>query len=462
MMIDTLCVQNNMCNTITENKTKGLCPFCLSWVDGLLVYKQNEGIYLQKHCPRHGISEILLSRHMQYFLELRDFYLKTHREIFPQNRYLIFLTPQCNLSCPICFLDPHAHEEREIENEDIPLIFEKRKKELILFGAEPTCREDLFEIIKNLKNKQHSVSLYSNGLRFSDKRYIGGLKKCRVDKIYLQFDGFNDSVYKTMRGRELLQEKIEALHNLKELSIPVVLDVAIAKEVNEDQIGKIFDYSLEHKFIKAINFVAYVRSGCGRDYLNEGYLMPDEIVDCLVKHTEGKVSRKNIYIFQKLLYAYMSILRRRTCFYIQYFWVYRMKNKEYMPFDKIIDFTVLDRMLDNYASIKIKKGDFLSLIYLILNMPRCIIAIRNFRIFLKWLGMSLTHIFRIGEYAQINSNFLQLIFSTACDANKSDLKIIQHCHVGIIYKDNSGKVCTKDENGLYLLSKEVKTKAKSK
>jgi hypothetical protein len=434
-------------------QTKGLCTFCFKWVDAFVVNKNNGEVFLQKLCPEHGISEILLSRHAEYFISLRDFYFKTHSKIFRQNRYLLFLTPRCNLSCPICFLGPKPENHQDIEVIDLAREFKDRNKELILFGAEPTCHNDLIGVIEYLKKKQHTVSLYTNGIKLCDFEYAMKLKKSGVDKIYFQFDGFNDEAYEILRKRQLLENKTEVLKNLKNLNIPVVLDVTVAKDVNHNEIGRIFDFALENKFIKAINFIAYVRSGRGRDYLNNNSLMPDEIIDYVVTHTKGRISREHIYKFQKLLYVYMSLLNLRTCFYIQYFWLYRQGESEYMPLEEIINLDALEKILDKYVLIKERKGDSSALIFLITNIPRFISAIRNYRVFWEWIIMTMSHISRSSEYANKSNNFLQLIFSTACDHYKADLKIAERCHVGIIYKDDYKRISIKDENSLYLLNK---------
>lgn len=444
-----------MNDALSRDKTRSLCPSCLKWVDSYLVDKKDEGIFLWRNCIEHGISEMLLSRHNKYFITLRDFYFKTHRKIFPQTRYLLFLTSQCNLHCPICFLAPHSIKGQELNVQNCTKDFKINNKELILFGAEPTCREDLCDIIKYLRNQQNSITLYTNGIKLSEKDYLIKLIESRVDKIYFQFDGFNDKIYEIIRGKPLLENKLQVLNNLKNLNSSVVLDVTIAKGINEEEIGKIFDYSL-NKFIKAINFIAYVRSGCGRSYLNENSLMPDEIIDNIVKHTENKISRESILIFQKLLYTYMSLLKRRTCFYIQYFWIYRKDNKKYLTLEEIFNLKILERILDKYLLIREKSGSLMALAFLISNIFQFTLAIRDFKIFLEGVIMTISHAFKKDEYAKKDSKFLQLIFSTACDSYKADLKIVERCHIGIIYKDNSGKTCINDENGFYLLGKEVK------
>ncbi len=438
------------------DKTKGLCLGCLNWVDAVLLNKQGAA-YLETFCVKDGYKEHFLSAHAQYFKELRDFYFFVTKEVYPQTRYLLFFTARCNLSCPICFIEPHSNEVREISLGEIRNLPLGPKKELILFGAEPTYREDLFEIVKYVKKKQHAVSLYTNGVKLVELNYLRQLKRSGVDKVYFQFDGFKDEVYEVLRNKKLVQEKMKVLDNLKSLNMPAVLDASIVKGVNEKEVGGIFDFALRNDYIRAVNFIAYVRCGCGRDYLGEGSLTPDELIDMVIEYAQGKITRRGILVFQKLLYVYMALLKRRTCFYIQYYWVYRKSPREWLSFEQFINLDILDKLLDKYAKIK-DKNVLLSKIYLFFNMPKMVFAIRSPALVFKMLLMAMSHALRIGEYAKNDSGFLQLIFATACDPYKADKKIVERCHVGIIYKNAGGEVIINQENGAYLLERESKVK----
>ena len=253
--------------------TLSLCPYCLRQLEAEIIKKEGK-VFLKRDCPEHGRYETLLSKYPDYFAQLREYYFHLVKEPFPQSRYLLYLTPCCNLNCPICFIDPHSGEKEDIYLSELKTIIAPNR-ELILFGAEPSCREDIFEIITYLKKHQNSVSFYTNGINIVDFRYLLRLKEAGVDKIYFQFDGFREDIYELLRGAKLLHLKIKALENLERLKLPVVLDVTIVKGINESEIGKIFDYALTHSFVRAICLVAYVRSGCGRYFLTERGIMPD-------------------------------------------------------------------------------------------------------------------------------------------------------------------------------------------
>ena len=157
----------------------------------------------------------------------------------------------------------------------------------------------------------------------------------------------------------------------------------------------------------------------------------------------------------------MSLLKRRTCFYIQYFWVFRTKNG-YKPLDEIINFKKIEKILKEYFK-KIKQNRFfLAKFYLVFNFLFLFLNVNSLRVLKELFDMVSSHAFNRGEYAQKSDNFLQIIFSTACDPFKADLKIAKNCHVGIIYKNKGEGIKIMDENGIYLLSREQEKEKKRK
>jgi len=222
---------------------------------------------------------------------------------------------------------------------------------MIVFGKEPTCHEKLTEIMRLLSSRQNSISLYTNGIRICDRAYLRELKKSHLDKIYLQFDGFRESTYSTLRKSEMLGIKAEALDNLRKENIATVLNVALVEE-NEDQIMPILDYAVKNDFVRTVNFTSYIRSGFGREFLSGCSIMPDGLVDKVEKGSGGRVNRASVFLFQKLLYAYMSFQNKRTCPYIQYYWLYR-SGKGYLPIDSLIDLKGMERF---WIGIKTSSG----------------------------------------------------------------------------------------------------------
>ncbi len=443
-------------DVLTENqkvlaRTKTLCPACSKMLTAEVV-ESDHAVCLTRKCCEHGEYSQHISSHPEYYKELRNYYFQVMDGKFKQGRFLLFITGKCNLECPICFYGGQEFSDMSIpEVRDV--VRRNKGAELVVFGKEPTCHGGLPEIIKLLKRTQNSVSLYTNGVRIGDRNYLNELRRAHVNKIYLQFDGFKEKVYDDLRNTSMLEQKLKALENLRLEKIDTVINVTVAKGENEEQVKAIMDYAVKNDFVKTVNFTSYIRSGSGRKFLPENSMMPDELVDVLERQTEGKISRRNFFLFQKLFYAYMSFFQKRTCFYIQYYWIFR-KDNDYFPIDKLIDLKAAEKVLDKYKTLMPKSG-VLARLYLLLFIPRYILNFRSLGLVMDLLRMVFSHIFKWGEYNNMSSKFVQLIFSTACDPHKADFEIAKRCHIGIIYKDALGVVRKFDENGAYLLANEM-------
>jgi len=139
-------------------------------------------------------------------------------------------------------------------------VKEKIKKytsqNICVTGGEPTLRKDLFEIIKTIKNSGNVPGIITNGLKLVDENYVKQLKKSGLSFIALQFDGFNKTANKVLRGEDFLEEKLKALENIKKVGgLRVQLVSVVDRETNAGEMSNIIHFALENEFIGKINFV---------------------------------------------------------------------------------------------------------------------------------------------------------------------------------------------------------------
>jgi uncharacterized radical SAM superfamily Fe-S cluster-containing enzyme len=91
------------------------------------------------------------------------------------------------------------------------------------------------------------VQLATNGIRFGkDPEFAARAIEAGLNLAYLQFDALSDDVYQKMRGRPLLGVKLTAIENLYAVGIRTVLVPTVAKGVNDDQLGRILQFAIEH------------------------------------------------------------------------------------------------------------------------------------------------------------------------------------------------------------------------
>nr|WP_236718933.1 radical SAM protein [Syntrophotalea acetylenica] len=166
---------------------------------------------------------------------------------------LLEITQRCNLHCPVCFADSGDTGTADPDLETIESWYRSVRHAcgdhiaVQLSGGEPTVRQDLPEIIA--AGRRHGFSflqLNTNGLRVAkDPNYARQLKEAGLATMFLQFDGTDDTIYRKLRGRDLLEIKLRAIDHAVAARLGVVLVPTIVPRVNTQNIGDILRFGLE-------------------------------------------------------------------------------------------------------------------------------------------------------------------------------------------------------------------------
>jgi len=83
-----------------------------------------------------------------------------------------------------------------------------------LFGGEPTCRDDLFELIDIGHSCGLTLFINTNGLKLADEDYCRRLCDKGVS-ILLGFDGRHPEIHEKMRKNpNACEKKVQALDNI--------------------------------------------------------------------------------------------------------------------------------------------------------------------------------------------------------------------------------------------------------
>ncbi|MGV7106706.1 radical SAM protein [Flavobacterium sp. U410] len=263
--------------------TLSLCPECLKRIDAKIVF-EDQKVYMLKRCPDHGASKVLIADDIAYYKNIRNYnkpsetpYLfntKTHYGcpydcgLCPDHEQhscltVVEITDRCNLTCPTCYAGSSPTYGRHRTLEEVKLMLDtivKNEKEpdvVQISGGEPTLHPQFFEILDYAKTLPiKHLMLNTNGIAIAkDFEFAKRLKTYTPDfEIYLQFDSFEDTVLKSMRGAELSKIRTQALQHLNTLNLSTTLVVTLQKGLNDNEIGKTVEFALQQQCVRGITF----------------------------------------------------------------------------------------------------------------------------------------------------------------------------------------------------------------
>ena len=241
-------------------KTRSVCPVCLKNIPAELDQTEDGSVLLQKTCPEHGffstpvwrgnLDFLTWCRDSQPLAQGKGTHCPGNCGICPEHEIgsccvLLEVTGRCNLRCRFCFADGGScQKDRDIQDlkADIRDIVSQCGHPLLqLSGGEPTLRDDLPELVAYAKQAGCSyVQVNTNGIRLAeDPSYVKSLADAGLDIVFLQFDGTNDDIYRFLRGKPLLQQKLRAIRNCSQQLIGVTLVPTVVKGVNDQNLGEL-------------------------------------------------------------------------------------------------------------------------------------------------------------------------------------------------------------------------------
>jgi sulfatase maturation enzyme AslB (radical SAM superfamily) len=207
------------------------------------IVKDTSGIYLVKEGEQVSGENGLLERNDWFFNRTRQC---LPNEQVPLNDIYIYVTSKCNLRCPVCFEDQTPSGDDIFIDHIKTLIKQYKGKKMIFSGREPTCREDLPEIIKYASKNSRTV-LITNGVKLAEPGYVDTLKTSGLARVVFSFNGFDDGIYERMNGAPLLEKKLKGLENLKRAGMPTMLNMTLARGINEDQLPEMVRYCMDNR-----------------------------------------------------------------------------------------------------------------------------------------------------------------------------------------------------------------------
>lgn len=297
--------------------TESLCPLCLRRIPAMRS-RDGDDVYLVKSCPEHGSFKSIIWRGPPDYTSwsrakppqaLVSRQTGSERgcpfdcglcpeHLQPTCCVLLEVTSRCDLECPLCFASSGGKGGADPGLDEIESWFRLLRDEvgrcnIQLSGGEPTMRADLPRILSMGREMGFSFfQLNTNGLRLARERgYAGRLKDAGLSTVFLQFDGLDDRVYHTTRGRALRAQKDAAVAACADAGLGVVLVPTLVPGINISEIGGIVDYALERlPHVRGIHFqpVSYFGRYPRPPRDEDRYTLPELLRDLEVQ-TGGRI-----------------------------------------------------------------------------------------------------------------------------------------------------------------------------
>ena len=303
------------------NETESVCPVCLKRIKATRLLQGDE-VFLVKECGEHGSFKTVIWRGEPSMDEWRrpkppvhpalcyrtvekgcpfDCGLcEAHRQL--PCSVLIEVTDRCNLHCAVCFADSGRDKTEDPSLEKISWLLERAMAaagpcNLQLSGGEPALRDDIPEIVEVARRIGYSfIQLNTNGVRLaSDRAYVRQLQTAGLSSVFLQFDGVDDGIYRSLRGRALLDKKLISVKNCGETGLGVILVPTLVRGVNTDSIGAMVRQALQlAPTVRGIHFqpVSYFGRFPGQSN-DEGRFTLPELMRSLEEQTGGLVKMRD-------------------------------------------------------------------------------------------------------------------------------------------------------------------------
>ncbi len=412
--------------------TKSICPTCHKDIPAEIVEKEGK-IVLRRKCHNTGDVYLADTDDYEQFLE---YYEILKSKCYKSYGISVQLTTKCDLNCPVCFVDTHKRQAY-----DEPTLAKLKKiastvseDDITLTGGEPTQRSDLPDILKMIGQTSNRSMLVTNGLKISDIEYLRSLKMSGLNSVRLSLDGFDNKIFKTISGAPILKSKLQAVHNLKELNIPTVIEFTATRGVNEQDISKLLDIAIENPNINAIGIRSYLHLGAaGLSHSNSYSVF--ELAHLVRPYEEIEEFMK----FYMLVSHYFKI---SNCPYLWYHIMIR-DNGKLVSFNEIFNLAKAKEAInENIELIKNKKPSKLHFVTAVLpkiinSKSKKILSHVGWSFVKKLFGRPLN----VGKFP---SSFVFLMIEGACDLYYYD-KDFQHC-TGRDYCPEKGTVTILDDN----------------
>ena len=155
------------------------------------------------------------------------------------------VTHRCNMACANCYIPVRTLPDLPADWLYDVLARLPRRTRIRLVGAEPTVREDLPELIANVRRLGHTPVVLSNGLKLGRRAYVDQLKAAGLRTLHLSMNGgLRDDLYEILDGMPCAARKLKALDNLIDARMNVTVGAILVPDVTDEHFPEFLEYAL--------------------------------------------------------------------------------------------------------------------------------------------------------------------------------------------------------------------------
>lgn len=148
------------------------------------------------------------------------------------------ITPECNLSCRHCRGMAEGGLSNQRARELIDEIAELKPAWVIVEGGEPLLRDDLFELLALMQQKQLEAHLITNGM-LTSPQIMANLKQVGT-RVMVSIDGATPATYEAIRGGASFDKVVQSAREYAREGLLEALNFTILRS-NYREIPGIFE-----------------------------------------------------------------------------------------------------------------------------------------------------------------------------------------------------------------------------
>ncbi len=201
------------------------------------------------------------------------------------------LTERCNLRCSHCYQTGPGGQELAFDEvrqglDEIAEMFDawadayslSLSPSFNITGGEPLLRQDLFDVLGELRKRGFPAFLLTNGT-LVDRQKARLLRDADVKGVQVSIEGC-DEVHDSIRGPKSFDHAIDGVEHLLDAGLPVTLNMTLSR-LNARSVKKVVRLA-SHVGVQRMGFSRLVPAGRGSSLLGE--MLPAEDVRDLYEY----------------------------------------------------------------------------------------------------------------------------------------------------------------------------------